>query len=370
MRMKMMLIRTLTATVLFLVLAKVNVWADTRTHLVLAVGYRAFLLAAPIFLALGLSGAMRASLALSALAVGAAIYSVNELTMGLLAIGMAVSGYLAKVVATHTSEGAADNKVSLNIGSLFSGLLLLLAIRPDGLLAFCSILLVVTLALAWRIDWGAVAVESSKPASQTRTGYRKRFLPMLGWSLIGIATGIKLTGIFAVLPQYLIANLGVLPQWFGALVIVNSLIVILIQHRVLRVLDRLGNRATFLVSLSAMSLLAAPALFQVNFLPMALFWITLLTLGECALSRYDRTAKEAGYLFPKELMVGVGSFASVWLSRSFPHLMWASGALGSAALVLGVLLSHPGFLSTAPRLMRRNNKGFFIPPKGAVSDNA
>jgi hypothetical protein len=351
MRMKMMVIRTLTATVLFLVLAQVNIWADTRSHLVIAVGYRAFLLCAPLFLFLGLSGAMRASLGLSAVAIALAAVSVNGFTMAILAVGMAVSGYLAKYIAAHTSEGAADNKVSLNIGSLFSGLLLLLSTERSNLLLFCTALLVGTVVLSFRIDWNRLSPTDTNEPANRATKKRMELLPMVGWSLIGIATGIKLTGIFAVLPQHLIARLGSLPRWFGALVIVNSLVVILIQHRVLKWLDRLPTRMTFLVSLSAMALLALPAVFRVEYLPMAVLWITLLTLGECALSRYDRTAKEAGYLFPKELMVGVGSFASVWMARSVPEMIWASGLLGSACLILGtglVFAAHTARLPASP----------------------
>ena len=55
MRTQLMWIRALTATVLFVILAKANVWANTQNHLVLAVGYRAFLLAAPLFVYFGTS---------------------------------------------------------------------------------------------------------------------------------------------------------------------------------------------------------------------------------------------------------------------------------------------------------------------------
>src|SRR4051812_465185 len=125
MRTRIMWIRILSATVLFLILTQVNVWADTTSHLVLAVGYRAFLLAAPLFIYFGLSIGMRSALALALIGTLGSIVSVNSMTMGILAIGMAVSGYLTKFISSQTSRGAADNKVSLNIGSLVSGVLLL-----------------------------------------------------------------------------------------------------------------------------------------------------------------------------------------------------------------------------------------------------
>lgn len=65
---------------------------------------------------------------------------------------MAVSGYLAKYVAAHTSQGAADNKVSLNLGSLLSGLLLLCAFDQKVLLVILTLLLLASLILALRVD--------------------------------------------------------------------------------------------------------------------------------------------------------------------------------------------------------------------------
>lgn len=69
-----MWIRTLTAAALFAVLAGVNTWVGTTEHLVLAVGYRAFLVAAPAFLFLGLAGGMKAALFLSFLASTASLF--------------------------------------------------------------------------------------------------------------------------------------------------------------------------------------------------------------------------------------------------------------------------------------------------------
>lgn len=337
MRMKLMWVRGLTATVLFLMLAQVNVWADTQTHLVLAVGYRTFLLGAPLFMFLGLSGGMRLALALCLMGTIGAYFSVNTFTMTLFALGMAVSGYLAKFISSHTSEGAADNKVSLNIGSLASGLLLMSITSKPWLLVLGGAFLAATLILSFRMDWSHFEESPSKVKTSVEGKREFRMIPLMGWSLIGIATGIKLTGIFTILPQYLIARLGALPTWFGSLVILNSIVVILLQHRVLAFLDRVRPSMTFFMSLSAMAFLALPGVLRVENQFLSIGFILLLTLGECALSRYDRLAKDDGYLFPKEVMVGVGSFITVALSRGFSQEIYWSGLVGMACLTVGTV---------------------------------
>ena len=337
MRRQMMWIRVLTAAVLFVLLSKVNLWADTPAHLTLAVGYRALLVLAPVFLAWGVGAGMKLSLTAAAVGLVWAFFSVNVGSMFLIALGMAVSGYLAKLISSQSSRGAADNKVSLNMGSLASGALLLLISDQAPLMILLIACVGVSLLLALRIDWSS-GNECSTPV---RIGVGKATFqagPMVGWALIGLATGVKLTGVFTILPQYLMAKTGALPSWFGIMVITNSVGVIVVQHRVMDWLDRSPPARTFLTAGSAMILLALPAVFGVDRPLMALLWITLLTLGECALSRYDRLAQGAGYLFTKELMVGVGSLFTVLLSRSHAlDAMW-SGVLGTAAFVAGVAM--------------------------------
>lgn len=160
--------------------------------------------------------------------------------------------------------------------------------------------------------------------------------PLIGWALVGIATGIKLTGIFVVMPQYLISTTGSLPKWFGAMIILNSVLVVLAQHHVMAKLDKAGENATLWTSLTAMILLAVPSLFWIQNLGCATLWITLLTLGECALSRYDSIARKDGYLFIKELMVGIGSLITVLISRNFSGHIYLSGLIGALCILIGI----------------------------------
>ncbi len=334
----MMLVRALTATVLFVMLSQVNAWVDTKTHLVLAVGYRAFMLSVPFFMFLGATNAMRISIGLCLVSLLTGLISINYINIGIFALGMAVSGYIAKSVAAHTSLGAADNKVSLNIGSLFSGVILICMTNRSWTLVTIAALTAIALFFSFNVDWNSMETNAKEESKHGIDKQQLSALPLLGWLLMGIATGIKLTGIFTVLPQYLIAKTGVLPNWFGVLIILNSLVIILMQHKVLKFLDTSKESMTLVFSMSAMLILAIPALIHVESIIMAVLWIGLLTIGECALSRYDRIAKEDGYLFPKELMVGIGSFLTVLLSRNFNNQIHLSGILGCLCLGAGALL--------------------------------
>ncbi|MEN9723666.1 MAG: hypothetical protein RJB38_1652 [Pseudomonadota bacterium] len=331
-------IRVLTALVLFTFLAKANVWASTQAHMVLAVGYRALLVFAPLVLRLGFARALQGSLALSLVGAVLSVVSIHWSSMFFLATGMAISGYLAKWLSSQSDQGAADNKVSLNLGSLASGALLWSVQSRPLLMVLLVVALGASLFLSFRIPIASAEPVSTPQGQHDQGAESAHAITLLGWALVGIATGIKLTGIFTILPQYYLSKLEVLPNWFGALIMLNSLGVVFAQHRVMRWLAKRPERDTFLVSLSAMVLLALPGVLFVDIPAMAVLWVGLLTLGECALSRYDRLAQSTGSLWIKEFMVGAGSWLTVFLTRHHHHWISASGIAGSLALVAGVLL--------------------------------
>jgi hypothetical protein len=179
--------------------------------------------------------------------------------------------------------------------------------------------------------------------------FKWKGLPLTKWSLIGVATGIKLTGIFAILPQYIIQKTGALPSWYGTLVMVNSLGVIFFQHKIIYWLEKTKGPWTGLAAMSAMVLLAVPHLIRVEIFTLAVFWISLLTFGECALSRYDKIASAEGYLFPKEILVGLGSFVTVYLSREHGGYIYFSGLIGFFCLVLAFSIHYFELKIVEPR---------------------
>lgn len=122
-------IRIITAVALFAVLGKANVWLDTATNSILALGYRALLLLLPLTLLV--LGRRSLSVTLLCAAMGLVLLAVTRnqgvvmFAAALFAYGIAIAGYLIKSEAAQTKEGAAYNRVAMNMGSLLAGLILL-----------------------------------------------------------------------------------------------------------------------------------------------------------------------------------------------------------------------------------------------------
>ncbi len=345
MKRQMMLFRSLIAMVLFLILAQANIWVSTQAHLVLAVGYRALLVAAPSFMMLGTARGMRLSVLLGSISAGMFFFQMNSISLGIFALSMAVAGYIAKYVSSSTIQGAADNKIALNIGSLLSGAVLMVTQNKEIILVLTIFAMLICLYLSNKIDWDHILNIDNSSKDKSIQKSRKSLIKMIGWGLIGVATGIKLTGIFTILPQYLLHYYKNLPSWYGAMIIINSLGVILVQHRILKWLELKKQSVTLFLTLTTMFLLAIPEVMKVQNVIMATLWMVFLTFGECALSCYDRLAKNDGYLLAKEMMVGLGSFLTVTLSRQFQDQIYLSGLIGALAMIFGVVLVASPHLS-------------------------
>ncbi|MGW1074994.1 hypothetical protein [Streptomyces sp. NPDC002537] len=185
-----------------------------------------------------------------------------------------------------------------------------------GFLLPLALVLVCSGGLAlWAVRGGARG-----PAERTRaepaTGWHKA-----GWMLLGVAIGIKLFAVFAVLPQYLLAKSGTLPGWYGCLVGLNAIVIVLLQKPVMTWITGRGTEATrtraVLVALACcMIVLAVPGWFHVERPAGALTWILLCSVVECAAGYLDVAASGAGCLFHKEAAAGLGAGLCVALSRA------------------------------------------------------
>src|SRR6185437_8923697 len=122
------IIRFITATCLFALLGKANIWMNSISNIILAVGYRLFLILSPF--APRIFGRYGITVSLLLAALGAILFCFAPsylMIIGavLIGIGLSVSGYLIKAEVSETPVGAAYNKIALNAGSLLSGLILL-----------------------------------------------------------------------------------------------------------------------------------------------------------------------------------------------------------------------------------------------------
>jgi hypothetical protein len=317
---QLLLLRMVSAIALFSLLGQANIWLDATSNALLAFGYRFLLILTPLTLGLFGKRALIATLSISLsgivlLALNAAPV-VNWLAVILFSYGVAVLGYIVKNDAAKTPVGAANNKIMLNLGSLFAGILLLYPHwSPLLFYIVIALLLLICLPTARHFSLSTdVTAQSLLANSLRKPGQFK-------WVLAGIVTGIKLFAVFSILPQEILSHRQTLPAWYGMMIIFNSAIVALIQMPLMRLINRCGDKAMLLsmaIILLGLMVLAVPGVFHVYSFWGAALWLTLLSIAECALSYIDYCAAQDNALLIKELSVSLGAGLTVLVMRYFP----------------------------------------------------
>ncbi|MBB3610456.1 hypothetical protein [Rhizobium sp. BK602] len=315
----LIMIRVITAVTLFAVLGEANVWLDTTTNTVLALGYRFGLVLLP--LTLNALGARSLVTSLAFMAAGAALLSLqggiaqSVAAACLFSYGAAVSGYLIKNVAAQTKRGAANNRVAMNVGSLVAGIIIMLPILTPhlffwgaaALVAFCALI-----ALPRSVDVSIIHVKIFEGQSAST---------FVAWVLVGAAMGMMLFGVFSVLPQTILKSGMALPGWYGFMIILNSAVVVLGQMPTLKLIEKMGRfrmATIFAFVFVGFALLAFPDLFHVHTLVGASIWVLLVSVAECAFGHIDYYSVKQKAMFIKEICIGLGAALTVGLMRSIP----------------------------------------------------
>lgn len=337
-------IRFITATCLFAFLGKANIWLNPLSNVILAIGYRFFLILSPVFSRI--SGKYAITLALMLSAIGTLLFCLRHdylLAIGavLVGIGFSISGYLIKSEAAETPTGAAHNKIALNAGSLLSGLVLLISFSSKNIFfgVAAGLLLLLTL----------VSFFNSKKKKEITLPIPKTFSKKrwIGWLLVGVAIGIKFFGVLSVLPQYILAHSSTLPYWYGITLFVNSGVVILFQLPIIHWVEKFKEnnnsfKITLAVMILGMLLIAFPQSFRAYTLIGAIIWTSLLSIIECFASYLDVQGSRSGFLLVKETAVGLGAGLTVFFSRYLsPHYSSiVIGASGIAAIIIATILLY------------------------------
>lgn len=340
-------IRFITATFLFAFLGKANIWLNPLSNILLAIGYRFFLILSPIFSKI--AGKYAITLALLCSAIGTVLFAFHHnyiLAIGAIfvGIGFSVSGYLIKSEASETPAGAAHNKIALNAGSLLSGVVLLLSINSKHLFFLASAIILLIISL---ISFCVSRKKENIVLPIPKTFCARKWA---GWLLVGIAIGIKLFGVLSVLPQYILAHNDSLPNWYGITLFINSGIIILLQLPIIHFVERFKHnnnafKITLIVMLLGMVLISFPQAFYAYTLIGALVWTTLLSIIECFASYLDVQGSRAGFLFIKEVAVGLGAGITVFFSRCLNehYSSIVIGSTGIISILLAVLLLYDDF---------------------------
>ncbi|MDU0078374.1 hypothetical protein, partial [Bacillus sp. IG2] len=133
------------------------------------------------------------------------------------------------------------------------------------------------------------------------------------------AMGMMLFGVFSVLPQTILKTSSALPGWYGAMIILNSAVVIFGQIPSLRLIEKMGHYRMAIISgfvSVGFMLLAFPEFFHVHTLSGAVIWVFLVSMSECAFGHIDYYSVRQKTMFIKEICVGLGAALTVGIMRT------------------------------------------------------
>ncbi len=341
--------RFASALCLFLFLAKANVWLDTLNNTILVLGYRFFILSAPLFFIFCRDKSALVSFVAAAIGILLWLHGYFLFGTVLIAAGLAVSGYFLKYYVTKTTVGAAANKIALNIGSFASGIVIVLLPQNQVMFWYIGAALIIISGF-----FCFLGLKDNKNNFETHKkgdfSFREFFtLNGLAWALIGFTTGVKLIATFSILPQYLIQTYHVLPHWYGWTLALNSLIIVFLQIPIIKLMNGCSFGKSLIPLFLSMLIITTTSFFMVTNIWGAVIWTLLLSLCECAVSYLDKLSVHRKGLFVKESFVGIGGALTVFFARYLSAREGAIliGVLGCFAVLVSWLIFNYSYKKVA-----------------------
>ena len=341
---------------LFYLLSQANIWLDPLNNTLLVLGYRLFIILTPLcFLYFKHKSSF---IAFVIAETGLMFWLAHQTLMGtlLFSIGISIIGYMLKYYSSFSTRGAAGNKIALNLGGIFSGLLLSFSQNIHFMLIGCfTILLSSTLSFFNYFKRENIA-NFTTPASHFNL---KNLFTLKGiaWALTGFVIGVKLISIVSILPQCLIQHhQGQMPYWFGYIIIFNSFLVVCLQMPIMNKIKKLTTFTALIPLLIGMIIIALSGVIGISSVLGALIWTMALSLVECTVSYLDKLSQDDDCLLIKETAVGIGCAATVFCVRYFPaeHGAFLIGTV-SILLLLFPFIIFSGILKNTWRSLQMNS---------------
>lgn len=340
--------RLISALCLFLILAEANVWLSPINNTILVLGYRLFILFTPVLFLLFKNKVTFFAFIIAELGIMFWLLHYNCLGTLLFAIGISISGYMLKYYASFSTKGAAGNKIALNLGSIFSGILVASAFNQEILLIFCFIIMFIShLAFLkyYRRDKLYQFKIENKHFQIKQVFSRKG----IAWMLVGFVIGVKLISMVSILPQIIITTHdGTLTSWYGTLLVLNSIIVVIFQLPIMNKIQKHSKIKSIIPLAIAMILITFSCLLGVGKFINACVWTLVISIIECTVSYLDKLSQDDGMLLIKEAAVGIGSGATVLCSRFFDlsQGVVTIGLLSIVFLIVSIVLfqSHSNLI--------------------------
>src|SRR3990167_5809606 len=248
--------RLVSALCLFWILAEANVWLDATNNVILVLGYRLFILLTP-FLFLFFKHKLT-FVAMFILEIGIALWLLNLTILGTVffAVGISISGYMLKYYSSFSTKGAAGNKIALNLISFLS---FAMYFKRENIVDF----------------------NSENKHFQLKGIFTPRGL---AWAIIGFVIGVKLISIVSILPQFgMMGNNGKLPDWFGFMLILNSLIVVTLQIPIMELVKKLNKTQAIMPLFMGMLIILLSPVLHIQTMSGAFIWTFSLSIIECTI---------------------------------------------------------------------------------------
>jgi hypothetical protein len=257
-------------------------------------------------------------------------YTIGAL---LIASGLSVGGFILKAIAAEDPSTSALNRLAITTGNIGAGAILFFTENYDIYSIGIVLLLLVSCCFL------------KMPASEKRTSIMplntkslmQNKTPNLIWCLFGIAIGIRVFGMYVIMPQYLINTLGHLPEWYGLTLILYGIVVILTQIPVIH------KKVSFPLSTSIIALafscivMSVPNLFFIETFLGAMLWCFCLAIEELFAPFIDFHAACSNHLLIKEISIGIGG-AICFLVASTDFAIIGLGALSTLCIIIGSMM--------------------------------
>jgi hypothetical protein len=341
--------RLLSALCLFLILSEANTWLTPLNNTILVMGYRLFILLTPLFFIFCNHRLTFVAFMVTGLGLFALLLDYTFSGCILFSLGIAISGYMLKYYSSFSTKGAAGNKIALNLGSIFSGIAVIFLQNKQLILLYC--LFVVAASFFAFLKYYSREKIFNFVTPKNHFQLNGLFTPRgIAWAITGFATGVKLIALVSVLPQFLMSNNhDQLPNWFGILLILNSLIIVIFQAPIMNFMKKTTRAAALLPLFIGMLLIIFSNQLNISYYSGAIIWTFLLSIIECAISYTDKLSQEDGALLFKEASVGIGSAATVFCVRFYGPAQGSLliGTIAATLLIISLFI----FLSyqTKPR---------------------
>lgn len=330
------LLRFLLAVTLYLTLVLAN-QKSVIANILLVCGYRSLLIFSPFFEKVFRGRALAVSIILIIIG-GILNFLPFDITSSvLIAAGLSLSGFFIKKIAAENPSSAGLNKISLSLGNITVGAILLYTHNSFPINNSLAISFVVVALIISLFSLNHSPTNRSVPKPFNHIEQKKELMPYFAWGCIGSAIGIRIFGLYSILPVFLEQRYGQLPNWYGSILTAYGVFVILSQLPAVMKVFKPSLQTALVVLSSSFVVLAFPSFFGAHLVTGAILWVFLLAIEEIYAPYIDFYSAKSNNLYLKEVSISIGGGLCVLLMRLFDNPILPS-FLGFALVITGLII--------------------------------